>query len=147
MIKPMEVGTTAEGLPLHMTFVHWFQSSTAQDRVVSVVSRVLSKQKPLQLVVGEQDLFGENKDVVVNKVDRTKELFMLHKRLVQSLNKISVQHTNDNWVDDGWAPHVTHKTQSKLSPHDEFIVDSVSIVSSDDFKHGQRYLLATISFS
>ena len=130
-----------------MTLVHWFQSSTPHEQIVSTVKTVVSGQAPLQLVVEKEDLFGENKDVLVNRVSRTDELLQLHNKLVWSLEEIGVVHTNNDWVGDGWNPHVTHKAKSKLLPNDTFIVDSVSIVCSDDFKHGQRKLLATISLS
>ena len=145
MIRPLEVGEIVDSLPLHMTFVHWFSSSSTPVQIKEIMKGALTDEPPFQLMVGKEDMFGPGKDILVNRVGRTDQLLRFHKNMLRALKKARAQHTNLDWTGNGWNPHVTQKSNDKLSPGETFLFDSISLVSSNDFEHGPRKLEATIN--
>ena len=146
MIDKVAVGTTVQKLPLHMTFVHWFEINVSFEQIEVELKNLLQNQKPIRLSVRGEDLFGIHKNILVNRVLRDKELLELHKTIIALLDSLRVTHTNPQWTNDGWNPHVTHKQNQRMREGDEFLFNSVSIISSDNYETGQRKILDMINF-
>lgn len=147
MIDRVEAGDLVQELPLHMTCVRWFETQVPCKQIEVALRNLLHSQKPIKLLAGKEDLFGVRKNVPVNRIIRSAELLKFHKTIVTLLNSLPVIHTNPQWINDGWNPHVTHKQNRRMCEGDEFLFNSVSIVSSDDYESGKRQMLSTIDFS
>ncbi len=145
IIDPLEVGSVVSRLPLHMSLVHWFSTNAPFSQIDTKLQDALKSQKTMTLSVGDEDFFGPDKNILVNKITKEKELINTHKAIIQALSYLNITHTNPEWTNDGWNPHVTHQKNRHLNKDDKFLFNSVSLIASDNYGGGSRKILDTIN--
>lgn len=113
-IEPVQVNKVYMALPLHCTVVHWFRSEKTPAEIVRAITPIVVGTAPLKLVSGKPDLFGEDKDVPVNRVNNDKPILELHKTLHDALQRIGITDAVPKWTQSGFSPHVTRQQSGRF---------------------------------
>lgn len=113
-IEPVDINKVYVALPLHLTMMSWFYSNKSPAEVVRAIQSVVEQQSPIELTSAEPDLFGEDKDVPVNRVTNESELHQLHQALHDALRVVGARYKSPQWVGEGFAPHVTRQRSGRF---------------------------------
>lgn len=113
-IEPVEVNKVYVALPLHCTVVPWFRSNMIPAEVRKIVSPIAEATPPRNIVSGRPDMFGEAKDVPVNRLVDNDYIVGLHHELYAALEKAGIQGVVPQWTGDGFTPHVTRQRSGRF---------------------------------
>ena len=113
-IEPVEVNKVYVALPLHCTVVHWFKSELSPAEIVKIVSPLAEDTPPLTITSGAHDMFGEEKDVPVNRLVHDELILRLHKSLHDVLKSSGVIDVVPKWTQDGFLTHVTRQRSGRF---------------------------------
>lgn len=113
-IEPVEVNKVYVALPLHCTVVHWFRSDKSPAEIIQAVRPIIEITSPLEIVGGKPDMFGEEKDVPVNRLQDDAQVLQLHKTLHDTLRKLDVIDVVPKWTQDGFNTHVTRQRSGRF---------------------------------
>lgn len=132
MVEPVGVGYEFErsDWPLHVTLVPWFKV-TDQSWFTSGLARIVGELTPLQITLGDKELFGSKHDVPVRVVVPNKELTNLHNELL-NLVKEWGSLLSDRFVGKKYRAHVTHYDEKSPAYDTELTMDNVCIVELID---------------
>lgn len=113
-IEPVTTNTVYVALPLHCTVVHWFRSELAPADILKAVTPIVEATKPVELISGAADMFGEDNDVPVNRLTDDEKAMELHKSLHTALKNIGVVDVAPKWTQDGFNMHVTRQRSGRF---------------------------------
>lgn len=113
-VEPVEVSKAYVALPLHCTVVHWFRSEKPPAEIIRAITEIVSSTPPLEIISGKPDLFGKDKDVPVNRIEKDETILELHKTLHTALQRIGVTDVVPEWTQDGFIPHVTRQRSGRF---------------------------------
>lgn len=139
MIADTAEGMSYDDLPLHITLMHWFQSSTNESVIVNALEKVVFE--PVVVEADSEDMYGKNHDIRVTKIKRTTNLQNLHLQLYEKFNSLDVVYSEKEFVGDGYGPHSTHKPNAKLEKGDQITIDSFWLVSSEEESRSPRKMI------
>jgi 2'-5' RNA ligase len=136
-----------EDWPLHVTLAGVFAIDGNANELIGSLGKQLGSYPVSQAKVIADALFGENKDIPVRLVDRTKDLLDLHYEIVSALKDYGVQFNNPEFANEGFGPHATIQKNDRLEVGDSVKFDSVTLVDmfpeQDPY---QRKILGTVYF-
>ena len=116
-------------IPLHMTALHWFEAEVEPGEMIRMTQFFAKKQESLSTRASKEDLFGQNKDIPVMRLERTAELLDLHIALLGLVRSCGAR-LDEQWVgESNWNPHVTHQPEARLYAGDEVMVDSLDLIT------------------
>ena len=120
-IEPVEVNKVYTALPLHCTVVHWFRSELNPAVIIKTVGPIVKATTPLELISGKPDMFGEDKDVPVNRLEDDHQIMQLHKSLHAALKAIGIEDVVPKWTGDGFNTHVTRQRSGRFEEGRRFL--------------------------
>ena len=113
-IEPVEVNRVYVALPLHCTVVHWFRSDKSPAEILKTITPIVTDTAPLELISGKPDMFGEDKDVPVNRLEHDEPIMNLHRELHATLQRIGTIDVVPKWTGDGFNTHVTRQRSGRF---------------------------------
>ncbi len=134
--------------PLHVTLVDTFAVDWEKTNLFEKLSALLAKQKPVEVVAGDDEYFGPQKQIQVTTLKMTPELQSLHNDIIALFKSVNAVFNEPQYVGEGFVAHSTVQKHARLHKGDIVKIDELTIV--DMFPHGdgeQRKLLRTIKFS
>lgn len=129
-IEPVEINKVYVALPLHCTVVHWFRSEKPPAEIVKAVTPVATRTAPLELISGEPDMFGIDKDVPVNRLIDDEKLMAFHKQLHAALKAVGITDTVPLWTGDGFNMHVTRQRSGRFEQGRRFIARKLYVTEA-----------------
>ena len=133
--------------PLHVTLADVFSIKGSPEDLTARLNEKLHHYPILQSTVIRDELFGENNDIPVRIVDRTKDLLALHYVIVTVLEECGVQFNSPEFAYEGFGPHVTIQKDTQLEIGDAVKFDSIALVDMFPGQNErQRKILGTVSF-
>jgi len=114
-------------LPLHLTLLHWFETTHTPPEVSSAITPIITSLGVISTYASQEDLFGPNNDVPVVRLHRSPQLLELHLGLIAAVQPLGVCF-DDRWIGSKWNPHVTNTVHSKLNVGQPVEIGNVSIV-------------------
>lgn len=131
-----------EHIPLHMTALHWFESSTPQDTLVRQFDSLAKTLQPVKTYTTREDMFGPENDVPVMRLERSPELLDMHLAL-QGMARQTGAMLEERWVGEAnWNPHVTHQPEGRLDVGSA--IDAVDLDLIVKGRDGVRRLLSRV---
>ncbi len=130
-IEPVEVNKVYVALPLHCTVIPWFYASAHPAAVLRAIQSVVANQKPIELISAQADLFGENKDVPVNRLANEQLMKAFHVALCVALESVGAQHKSAEWIGDGYKPHVTRQRSGRFEEGTTFAATKLYLAQAE----------------
>lgn len=151
-IDPVTVDEYYESLPLHATVMHWFESELENGlELVEAVSGVVEQTRHFEIIGGQQDMFGLNNDVAVNRIENYQPVLDLHRKLYQALIPLGARHTAPQWTLDGFNAHVSlvqGEDGDERLDHGEIVeAGDVYVVRALNPEHDLLKVVASISMA
>lgn len=114
--------------PLHVTLLPWFEVLDAEG-FMHDLNRLVPQEQSFIAEVGEDALFGPNRDVPVSLIKNREPFAIMHYFLLTILEKHDgVFSASSNWTKKDYTPHVTHHGDERLHPGESFRVNNVAVV-------------------
>lgn len=117
LVDPIEVGTTFQEWPLHVTIVPWFRLDMPSDRMASMLASNLAQIHSFDVRLDGTDHFGKARKKLVHLVAAPSPLWDIE-YIVRAL-----LHRQRAWIADettkskrSYLPHITH--QAHAAPQD-----------------------------
>lgn len=130
-IEPVDINRVYVALPLHCTMMSWFYSDKPPAEVVRAIQSVVQDQEPIELVSGEADLFGVEKDVPVNRLVDEEPLMKFHIALQDALKAIGASYKSPTWVGDSFTPHVTRQRSGRFETGNTFVATKLYLAEAE----------------
>lgn len=145
-LQKMTAGQNISHWPLHITLVPWFSAGCTEAQLTNLLRKTASNHKNMALLVLNEVVFNEKKNLVVNLIDTSPELDKLHIDLIKDLRHVVSARINSNYIQDGYTPHITHQGKQSMNPSDEVVLDSFNLVRANsnyqDKQVVERFLLS-----
>ena len=106
------------------------------------------KQQSVQVIAGQDELFGINQNVKVTTINMTPKLMKLHKDLLSVLDKQGAIYDEPQYLNDGYRAHATVQKSKRLNIGTKVYIDEITIV--DMYPDGdirKRRVLKTIKLA
>jgi len=137
MIQPQEIGSYFDRSrwPLHITLLPWFGAGASHAEVRRELSRLAQEIVPFDVTVGQQALFGTNKDVPVRLLTDQTPVLQLHHTLLESLRllQLSLADEETMWAGDKFIAHSTEQRNGMLlNTGDRLHVDAMYLITLQD---------------
>ena len=125
-IVPLQVGKTVlrASWPLHVTLVTNFDWGGTVDALVTALTPALQHRSTLDLVVGDEAMFGPERTVPVNRIEPDPKLRRLHDALIVE----GMRFLHPEFVRDGYQPHLTHVPEGRRHAGDRVRLEQVALV-------------------
>lgn len=135
--------------PLHLTVtpLGFVLDDVPQERALSTITQLAEEALPIEIVPGEEALFGPDFDIPVTKiVDRTGELHHFHNQLIHELGALGCRFTDLSYALDNYSPHVSHKPGAPIIPDANYTVRSMSLAAKHPGPKPNKSVLKRIEF-
>ena len=129
-IEPVDSNKVYVALPLHLTMMSWFYSDEPPAEIVRCLQSVVDQQQPIELTSAAPDLFGEEKDVPVNRLADETVLKQFHQTLRTTLEPLGITFKSPEWVGDGFTPHVTRQQSGRFEEGRKHLATKLYIVEA-----------------
>src|ERR1700741_60870 len=137
-IEPVDVNKVYVALPLHCTVVHWFKSDKNPAEIIQTVRSIVEATAPIELISGKPDMFGEDKDVPVNRLENDKQVMVLHKQLHNALQVMGARDVVPRWTQGGFITHVTRQRSGRFEEGRTFTATRLYLVEAMVPEHLQQ---------
>jgi 2'-5' RNA ligase len=129
-LAPLAVdnGFSVSAWPLHVTIVPNFTTDATAERVGAELS---TNASALDVVVGDEAMFGPRENVRVSLVRYSEPLAALHRELVARLRGLNVVFDNPNFIDAGYRPHVTATRRASANEGDRLHLTQLALVDME----------------
>lgn len=144
-IEPVEIGKVYIALPLHATTVHWFTSLHKPADIVKAITPLVESHNPIEIVGGEPDLFGLDKDVPVNRIANYQLIRDFHIKLHQALQPFEIMDTVPKWTGEGFNPHITRQQSGRFEEGRVFTASKLYVVEAADPELRQKKIITKLS--
>ncbi len=114
--------------PQHITFIDTFEININLPELIKKLENLLSVHKKISTYVTNEDYFGPNKDILVAKLNNTKELQDLHNSIVYLLESENAIFKRPYILKENYKPHITINNRDEINIGDEIIIKSISII-------------------
>lgn len=131
--------------PLHVTLAGVFKIDKDCDWLANELSKLLARQKPIEIQAKEKAMFGPSQDVAVMKIAENPVLINLHRAIHEWLESSNAVYNEPGYQGDGYIPHSTFQKRSLLTEGEKILIRSVSLIDLYPNQNGyQRKILKTI---
>lgn len=115
--------------PLHITLVPWFVVQD-EEAVNRGLERVAGDTDTLRLGVGEQDMFGVNRDVPVNVINNQADVMALHEKLIEAIGRADMAFHKQQFPGQRYVAHITrhHIDGRHSNEHEEILMHDFQLV-------------------
>lgn len=150
LLEPIKEGTqfAASEWPLHVTLVPRFALNLEDTGLLEKLAALLRSHKPVEVVAGTDELFGEFNNIKVTLLEKTPELMNLHNTIISLLKSAGAVFDEPSFIEEGFRPHVTVQSKRRVHQGDLVKIDELNLI--DMFPGGdinQRKVLKTIKLS
>lgn len=147
LIEKLDEGTefSFHDWPSHVTIVSNFVVDWESTALFEKLTSLLAKHKATQVTAGDDEYFGDQKQIKVTVLNMNDELVRLHKDIVNLLKSVGAVFDEPEYLDDGYRAHITVTKNSHIKRSDKVNIDAITIVDmfpQEDI--GRRKLLRTI---
>ena len=133
--------------PLHVTLLGNFNTETPGSDLMEMLLNHAKRLKPFDLRVGEEALFGHNKDILVNTIELNKEIMALHENLKGLIDSIGAIYDSPQYIGKNYKPHATVQKVDRTHQNEIVRVNSFSLVDMEpDGVKSKRRLIKTFNF-
>lgn len=133
--------------PLHVTLADVFAVNTGPDVLLGNLQSLHKTQHSLASRVTSDEFFGEDGSIHVRVLEKTGDLQLLHRTVVDILESYGVEFNSPQYTRDGFKPHVTVSSDASPEIGDNVTLGSLSIVdmypNNDAY---QRRVIGTVKF-
>lgn len=132
----------SSGWPLHITLADTFALKRQDTDFDSKFRTLLAQQKPVTAIVGEDELFGPEKQTRVALLIPNQELKALHYSIVNLLKQAGAIFNNPEYNEDGFRPHSTVQPRTRLNKGEQITIDSLCLIDMfpDDDPYQRKVL-------
>lgn len=132
--------------PLHITLIDSFEIAIETPMLVNVLNDLLSSTREVDTRAVKMDYFGPNKDILVARLDNTKELQDLHNSLVKLLDANNATFKREYILKENYKPHVTITASESVNVNDNITIKTVSLIDKNAVNHPSlRKVIANIN--
>lgn len=135
-IEPLEVDSTYDELPSHLTLMSRFVSSLSPDELTSVFRPLLAETTPVHLVFGKTIQLGPKK-VTAHMLSSPDER-RLHDQLRKLLDSIKVEYQYPEFIGSSHKPHATKRRGVQFAPGSKRIASAAYLIEIVDKKRVVR---------
>lgn len=138
---------SSDNWPLHSTIVDTFAINWSIDDMASKLTDAIRGHAITRSVARDNRNFGEDGQIQVTLLDRTKSLVNLHNDVLKILEEGGLVLNDPQFARDGFLPHATVQKHARLNKGDTVQFDALSIIDmfpgEDPYR---RKVLKTIKF-
>ena len=131
LLEPLNEGdefTAINYWPLHITLASNFVVEWETTDLFNKLSVVLSDIKPLSVIAGDDEFFGDERKIQVTVMNMTPELMTLHKQIIKTLKDAGAVFDEPQFNEDGFRAHATVQKAHRLNKGDSVLIDEVTII-------------------
>lgn len=135
-VNPVEIGEEFNSgeMPRHVTLFPPVLTNFTSDRIGQSLKTACSRIEPFSILVGDDAWFGVNHDILVQRIQESKQLKLVHETLARVVGHLM----HDPTFRQPYNPHVTVK-RDRLPFREELVVDCFSVVAKND---GGKWLIS-----
>lgn len=115
-------------LPLHVTLLGPFSTTAELEQIVGVVGGAIAGMAPIGIRVGDDELFGPNRDIEVSLLDDDAEVTDAHRLILDASRFIRARLDSPEYAGDGFRAHVTVLPDDRLERGEVHELDEIAIV-------------------
>lgn len=112
-------------MTLHLTLSNTFFSNMPVQEILQILKELKSKHKSFIVRTKTRELFGENNDILVTEVARSKELLKLHFDIVESINDLVFK--KPEFAMENYRPHITDQGGKSIRVNEEIKVNNFTL--------------------
>lgn len=132
--------------PLHSTLVDTFAIDWSVDEMVERLENTLKNHAIAKSIAEDDSFFGENKQIRVTLLNRSKSLVKLHLDILAALEDGGLKLNDPQFARDDFLPHATVQKHARLYKGDEVKFTALSIIDMFPDKNPyKRKVLRTIA--
>ena len=137
---------SSDSWPLHSTIVDTFAIDWSVDEMADRLKEALKNHEIAESMAEDDRLFGEQGQVRVVLLNRSKSLVKLHQDVLNALEEGGLKLNDPQFAHDGFLPHATVQKHARINKGDKVRFTALSIVDmfpdEDPYK---RKVLKTIT--
>jgi 2'-5' RNA ligase len=150
LLEGMDEGTEfpATNWPLHVTLASNFIVDCENTNLLEKLSALLANRKPIKIIAGEDEYFGQQKHIQVMLLEMNAELASLHNDIVALLKSVGAVFDEPQYLEAGYRAHASVQRHVRLHKGDVVNIDELTII--DMFPHNdiqQRKVLRAIKLA
>lgn len=131
LLDDLPVGTSFEPGRLHLTIIPWFTTTMSDEVVKNAFTAKFERYSKFQLKLSSATQFGPHKDVRVNLVNDSLNLFSLHSQALELFNELGARWAVKNpYVDKQYRPHIRRRQGSRLKAGQIIDVEYLTLVKA-----------------
>jgi len=128
LLDDLPIGTKFKPSELHITILPWFALETDEGPFLTWFYNHFDRVPAFNAVVGEQKLFGPQKDVPVNLMEPERRFRQLHMLALSWFGKVGARWAEkDPYVGNDYIPHVAQRRGFVLQEGQNLPINSVSL--------------------
>ncbi len=135
LVEPRQPGDrfrrTRLDWPLHITLVPWF-SVKSETAVIPELDSLVSNYPQFPVTVGQDAMFGPDKNIPVSIVATPEPCRKLQDILVKALRYHGAIFASERWIGAEYRPHITHHGSRRDQAGDTEHVRSITLVRLAD---------------
>jgi 2'-5' RNA ligase len=128
-------GFSMSAWPLHVTIVPNFST---EDGPAAVGDALGPTPPAMDVVVGDEAMFGARENVRVALVEHSSALVAAHRELVARIRSAGAEFENPGYLDEGYRPHITATRRASAVQGERFRFVQLALV--DMTPHGDAGL-------
>lgn len=143
--KPVGERFDSNSWPLHSTIIDTFAIDWDLPTMIEKLTDFLRANTQASSIVKDDRFLGENGQVQVALLNKTDDLIKLHYGTIELLEQGGLKLNDPQFAKEGFLPHSTVQSHSRLHKGNEVIFNTLSIIDFFPEKDPyQRKVLATI---
>ena len=119
---------SSDSWPLHSTIVDTFAIDWSVDEVADRLKEALKNYEIAESMAEDDRLFGEQGQVRVVLLNRSKSLAKLHQDVLNTLEEGGLKLNDPHFARDGFLPHATVQKHARINKGDTVRFTALSIV-------------------
>jgi 2'-5' RNA ligase len=131
--------------PLHITLLPWFLCDK-EDELDDFLRRTASSYTPFWVEVGEEKVFGPQKDININLILPNEPLERLHKELINQVSQAGKIVADSQYIGEAYQPHIRRYGNRGKKPGQTIRIDSIYVTELIDQNYSRpvkRYNFGT----
>lgn len=116
-------------LPLHCTLLHWFDVALPASHVIEIAQPLFRETRPICIVSEAPAMFGVEHDIPVHTVAENPALRVLHAKLYGMITGLGAIHSEPQFSNTGYRPHVTTLNERALTPGEQHLCTEVYLTT------------------
>lgn len=117
--------------PLHVTVAPNFQAAVDTDDLIQALHQVCLRLEQVDVLVGNEDLFGPDANIPVNVVEHDDGLSVIHETLINALVSLGAGLDTPEYSRQGYRPHITITPTSRARAGDRIRLRQLALVNME----------------